>query len=53
LSKEGQSPWPIKKKCEERGIVVNVRAGRLRVSPHAYNSFEELDRLVSVMNNEQ
>ena len=49
LMKEGLSPWPIKKKCEENGIVVNVRAGRLRVSPHAYNSFEELDRLVDII----
>jgi selenocysteine lyase/cysteine desulfurase len=35
--------------CREKGIVVNKRAGRLRVSPHFYNSHEELDRLVDVM----
>jgi selenocysteine lyase/cysteine desulfurase len=50
LMKEGQSPLPIKKVCEERGIIVNVRAGRLRVSPHAYNNFEELDRLIECLN---
>lgn len=47
LMKEGASPFAIKKRCEEHGIVVNVRAGRLRLSPHAYNSREEIDRLVA------
>ena len=36
-------------RCREKGIVVNKRAGRLRVSPHFYNSHEELDRLIEVM----
>ena len=36
-------------RCREAGIVVNQRAGRLRVSPHAYNSTEELDRLVALV----
>jgi selenocysteine lyase/cysteine desulfurase len=35
--------------CRGNGIVVNKRAGRLRVSPHCYNSFEEIDRLVGYM----
>jgi selenocysteine lyase/cysteine desulfurase len=35
--------------CRERGIIVNKRAGRLRVSPHFYNSHEELDRLIDLM----
>ncbi len=29
----------------ERGVIVSARAGRLRVSPHVYNSEEEIDRL--------
>jgi cysteine desulfurase / selenocysteine lyase len=32
--------------CKSAGIVVNQRGGRLRVSPHFYNSVEELDKLV-------
>ncbi len=36
-------------RCREAGIVVNQRAGRLRVSPHAYNTTEELDRLVALV----
>jgi selenocysteine lyase/cysteine desulfurase len=32
-----------------QGVVVRPRAGRLRVSPHAYNAVEEIDRLVSLL----
>jgi cysteine desulfurase/selenocysteine lyase len=32
--------------CRAAGVVVNRRAGRLRGSPHCYNTPEELDRLV-------
>jgi cysteine desulfurase/selenocysteine lyase len=49
LVKDGTSPWESKKRCEQNGIVVNVRGGRIRVSPHAYNSFEEIDRLIDVL----
>jgi selenocysteine lyase/cysteine desulfurase len=37
------------RRCRDAGIVVNRRAGRLRVSPHAYNTTEELDRLVALL----
>ena len=36
-------------RCREAGIVVNRRAGRLRVSPHCYNTEGELDRLIKVL----
>lgn len=49
LTKDGVSPWEAKKRCFAKGIVVNVRSGRLRVSPHAYNTFEEIDRLIAVL----
>jgi selenocysteine lyase/cysteine desulfurase len=39
----------VVRRCREAGIVVNRRAGRLRVSPHAYNTTEELDRLVDLL----
>jgi selenocysteine lyase/cysteine desulfurase len=35
--------------CREQGVVVNKRAGRLRLSPHFYNTHEELDRLLDIM----
>jgi selenocysteine lyase/cysteine desulfurase len=37
------------KRCRDAGIIVNVRGGRLRVSPHAYNSVAEIERLVEVL----
>ncbi len=44
-----RSPWAVKKLAQERGVIVNVRAGRLRVSPHAYNTPEEIDRLIECL----
>ena len=37
------------KTCRDQRIVVNQRGGRLRLSPHCYNSLEELDRAVEVL----
>ncbi len=36
-------------KCRAAGVVVNRRAGRLRVSPHCYNMAEQLDQLVQII----
>jgi len=46
LVKRGGSHHELKKRCREAGVAINVRAGRLRVSPHAYNTFEEIDRFI-------
>jgi len=45
----GGEPASVVQSCRAAGIVVNQRAGRLRVSPHAYNNREELDRLVALL----
>jgi selenocysteine lyase/cysteine desulfurase len=37
--------------CRDNGVVINSRAGRLRVSPHVYNNAEEIRRLLEVLNN--
>jgi len=37
------------RECRAQGIIVNQRAGRLRVSPHCYNSEEEIERLVDLL----
>ena len=37
------------RRCRQQGIVINHRAGRLRISPHAYNTFEEIDRLLETL----
>jgi selenocysteine lyase/cysteine desulfurase len=47
--------WPgpdlrhVLRRCREEGIVINQRAGRLRVSPHCYNTTDEIDRLLAVL----
>lgn len=45
----GCDPRALVRRCRDQGIVINQRAGRLRVSPHCYNSTAEIDRLVEVL----
>jgi selenocysteine lyase/cysteine desulfurase len=37
------------RRCRDHGIVINHRAGRLRISPHCYNTRAEIDRLLEVL----
>jgi cysteine desulfurase/selenocysteine lyase len=37
------------RRCRDAGIVINQRGGRLRLSPHAYNTPEEVDRLIATL----
>jgi selenocysteine lyase/cysteine desulfurase len=46
LVKPGVPPEAIVKACRAAGVIVNNRGGRIRVSPHAYNNFDDLDRFV-------
>ncbi len=41
------------RRCRDQGIVINQRGGRLRISPHCYNTFEEIDRMVETMMNDK
>ena len=36
----------VMKRCRASGIIVNSRAERVRVSPHAYNTEDEIDRFL-------
>jgi selenocysteine lyase/cysteine desulfurase len=45
----GREVRQLVRRCRERGVVVNQRAGRLRVSPHCYNTEEEIDRFLEVV----
>jgi selenocysteine lyase/cysteine desulfurase len=40
---------PVVRRCRDNGVVVNKRAGRLRVSPHCYNTTAEIDKLLEVL----
>ncbi|HEY2784270.1 MAG TPA: aminotransferase class V-fold PLP-dependent enzyme [Fimbriiglobus sp.] len=46
LSTPGREPKEAFKRCRAAGVMVNVRAGRVRVSPHAYNTESDLNRFL-------
>ena len=49
LAAPGADVRALVRRCRERGVVINCRAGRLRVSPHCYNTTEEIDRFVATV----
>jgi selenocysteine lyase/cysteine desulfurase len=45
----GRNPDELKHRCRAAGVIVNQRSGRLRLSPHAYNTVEEIDRFLAAL----
>lgn len=44
-----QDPVTVTAALESRGVVCSPRGGGVRLSPHGYNTYEEVDRLVSTV----
>jgi selenocysteine lyase/cysteine desulfurase len=51
LELPGSNLRNLVRKLRDAGIIVNQRGGRLRISPHAYNTHEEIDHLVASLGN--
>jgi selenocysteine lyase/cysteine desulfurase len=45
----GRDPATLKRRCRDAGVIVNERSGRLRLSPHAYNTADEIERFLDAV----
>lgn len=44
-----RDPAEVKRHCFERGVLLNARMSRVRVSPHLYTNQHDIDRLLTAL----
>jgi cysteine desulfurase / selenocysteine lyase len=49
LLKPNGEPTSLVRRCKDEGMIINQRAGRIRISPHCYNTWDEIDRLIDCL----
>jgi len=49
----GVDPNTVRRQCLDRGVVLNNRAGKIRVSAHAYNDEADAERLIASLTTDE
>lgn len=49
VAAEVAEPVTVRRRLLDAGVVTSVRGGRLRMAPHAYTSYEDVDRLIDAL----